>query len=652
MSEKTSGKKTYKFKAEIRQLLDILARSLYTNREIFVRELISNAADALDKVRFESIRGEEIYQSENPFEIRINLDKENKKFTITDSGIGMTREELIDNIGTIAHSGSSEFLKTIEADEQKGPDLIGQFGVGFYSVYMVADNVTITTRSYLKDAEACEWSSDGSGSFKIEAVENAPRGTKIELHLRDEADEFAEKFRIENVIKKYSNFVPFPIYVDGEQVNKISALWREPKASVKDDQYKEFYKFFANSNEDPASWLHFTADAPIQLNSLLFFPKTNYEIMGFSPDEHGVNLFVKRVLIQTENKELLPKYLRFVKGVVDTEDLPLNISRETLQENTTVIKISSLLVKRILGHLKEIAEKEPEKYKEFWAQFGRILKEGYSDYSNQEKVAELYRFNSSASKDEKELCSLDEYAGRMIEGQKHIYYLSGPNRAALENNPHMEIFRQKGIEVLYLFDPIDEFVLNGLRMFKSKELHSADNAGLDELKEIKPAQQEPEDAGKKERKKSEKRDLEKLCTRIKNILGEQVEEVRLSERLTSSPAVLVSKDDGMSAQMEKIMKSVNQDMTPIKKVMEINGDHALVRNMLTIFNNDPKDDYLAKASEQLFYSAQIQDGFIFDPNKMVPIMQSVLKDATDWYLKEKNLSQDEKNNLPHEVESV
>lgn len=638
MAEKTSGKKTYKFKAEIKQLLDILARSLYTNREIFVRELISNAADALDKVRFESIRGEEIYQSENPFEIRINLDKENKKFTITDSGIGMTREELISNIGTIAHSGSSEFLKSIEENEQKGPDLIGQFGVGFYSVYMVADNVTITSRSYLKDAEAYQWSSDGSGSFKIEPLEQAPRGTKIELDLRDDAVEFAEKYRIESVIKKYSNFVPFPIFVDGEQVNKISALWREPKSSVKEDQYKEFYKFFANSSEDPISWLHFSADAPIQLNSLLFIPKTNYETLGFSPREHGVNLFVKRVLIQTDNKDLLPKYLRFVQGVVDTEDLPLNISRESLQENTTIIKIGSLLVKRILAHLKDMAEKEPEKYREFWAQFGRILKEGYSDFTNQEKVAELYRFNSSASKDEKELVSLDEYVGRMVEGQKHIYYLSGHNREALENNPHMEIFRQKGIEVLYLYDPIDEFVLSGLRIFKEKEIHSADKADLEALKEVKSDKEEPEDEKKTERKKKEKRDLEKLCTRIKNILGDQVEEVRLSERLTSSPAVLVSKDDGMSSQMEKILKSVNQDMTPIKKVMEINGDHALVRNMLNIFKINAKDDYLTKAAEGLFYSAQIQDGFIFDPNKMVPVMQSVLKDATDWYLKDKQMS--------------
>ncbi|MFZ5518672.1 MAG: molecular chaperone HtpG [Candidatus Zhuqueibacterota bacterium] len=637
MTEQATGRKTYKFKAEIKQLLDILARSLYTNREIFVRELISNASDALDKVRFQSIRGEEIYQADNPFEIRINLDKDNKKFIITDSGIGMTSEELIENIGTIAHSGSTEFLKNVTETDPQGPDLIGRFGVGFYSVYMVADNVTITTRSYLKDAEACEWTSDGGGTFKIEKIEHAPRGTKIELHLRGDAEEFAEKYRIEQVIKKYSNFVPFPIFVDGEQVNKISALWREPRTSVKDEQYKEFYKFFASSSEDPMGWIHFSADAPIQLNSLLFIPKTNYEIMGFSPKEHGVNLFVKRVLIQTENQDLLPKYLRFVKGVVDTEDLPLNISRETLQENTTIMKISSLLVKRILGHLKEISEKDAATYKEFWAQFGRILKEGYADFPNQEKVAELFRFNSSVMKSSEELCSLDEYIGRMVDGQKHIYFLSGMNRATIENNPHLEIFRSKGIEVLYLFDPIDDFVLSGLRSFKEKELRSADQADLDALKDVKSEKEEPEDEEKQERRKSEKRDLEKLCTRIKNILGDQVEEVRLSERLKSSPAVLVSKDDGMSGQMEKILKSVNQDMTPIRKVLEINGEHPIVRNLLTMFMNDPKDEYLVKASEQLFYSAQIQDGFLFDPNKMVPVFQSVLKDATDWYLKEHNI---------------
>jgi molecular chaperone HtpG len=637
MTEKQTDAKTYKFKAEIKQLLDILARSLYTNREIFVRELVSNAADALDKVRFESIRGTELHQPDLEFQIKIELDKDKKTFTITDTGIGMTREELISNIGTIAHSGSAEFLKRVAENEQAGPTLIGQFGVGFYSVYMAGENVEITSRSYLKDAEAWQWSSDGAGSYKIESVEDAPRGTKIVVHLREDANEFVEKFRIENVIKKYSNFVPFPIKLNGEQINKISAIWREPKSAIKEDQYKEFYKFFANTSEEPISWIHFSADAPIQLNTLLFFPKTNYEILGFSPKEHGVNLFVKRVLIQTDNKDLMPQYLRFIKGVVDTEDLPLNISRETLQENTTIIKIRNLLIKRILSHLSDMAKDDFDKYREFWNQFGRILKEGYMDYPNREKIAELFRYNSSTHPDNEGLCSLDEYISRMKEGQKEIYYISGANRESIERDPHIEIFKQKEIELLYLYDPIDEFVFSGLEQFKEKNLVSADQADLKSLEEIK-TEEEKKDKQKEEIKKKEKRDLEKLCTRIKNILSDQVEEVRLSERLTDSPAVLVSKEPGMSAQMQKILHVINKDAPPPKKDLEINGTHPLVLNMLSIFKKDPKDLYLSKAVEQLFYSIQLQDGFVLDPHKMITGIQSMLNDATSWYMKEHEIT--------------
>jgi len=589
-NKKTAGKKTYKFKAEIKQLLDILAKSLYTNREIFVRELISNATDALDKVRFESIRGTEIFQPDVDFEIKIDLDKEKKLFTITDTGIGMTKDELISNIGTIAHSGSMDFVKKLSENEDKGPDLIGQFGVGFYSVFMAANEVVVTTRSFLKDENPWRWSSDGSGSYKIEQIkENIPRGTKIEVHLKDDAEEFSEKFRIESVIKTYSNFVPFPIKLENEQVNNISAIWREPKSSIKEKQYKEFYKFFANASDDPVSWMHFSADAPIQLS-----------------------------------------------GVVDTEDLPLNISRETLQENAVIIKIRNLLVKRILSHLADMAKNETDKYNEFWNQFGRILKEGYSDYANQEKIASLFRYNSSHLEKEDQLCSLDDYIERMKEGQQNIFYLSTTSRDAADKNPHLEIFRKKGIEVLYSFDPIDEFVLSGLMKYKDKQVVSADQADLDSLKDVKA--DEESDKKKEKEEKSEKpdiKDLEKLCTRIKNILGDQIEEVRLSERLTDSPAVLVSADGGMSAQMSRIMQVMNKDAPPAKKVMEINGDHELVKNMLMMFKKNPKDKYLSNYVDQLFQVLMLQDGFLVDPHKMVSGIQSLLKDASSWYLKEK-----------------
>ncbi len=634
MAEKTKTAKTYRFKAEIKQLLDILAKSLYTNREIFVRELISNASDALDKVRFESIRGTEIFQPNLDFEIRIELDKDKKLFTITDTGIGMTRDELVKNLGTIAHSGSEDFLKKLSDNGKNAPDLIGQFGVGFYSVFMVAKKVTVSSRSYQPEEKPYRWISDGSGSYVIEEVEeNLPRGTKIEVELRDDAEEFADPIRIENVIKTYSNFVSYPIKLKGEQVNKISAIWREPKSSVKEKDYIEFYKFFANTSEEPLSWIHFAADAPIQLNALLFIPRTNYEILGFSPEEHGVSLFIKRVLIQNDNKDLMPKYLRFIKGVVDTEDLPLNISRETLQENATVIKIKNLLVKKILSHLTELAEKEPEKYKTFWEQFGRILKEGYMDYSNQEKIASLFRFNSSHFKKEDELTSFDQYIERMKEGQKNIYYISAPTREAADRNPHLEIFKKKGVEVLYSYDPIDEFVLSGLSQYKGKMIVSADQADLEALKEIKS------EAGEKEEEKSEEkpfeRELGKLCARMKNIIGDQVEEVRLSQRLTDSPAVLVTAEGGISAQMSRILQIVNKDTPPPKKIMEINPDHPLIQNMLKIYQKNAKDKYLEKLVKQLFQVLMLQDGFLIDPHQLVSDVQDLISDAADWYLKEK-----------------
>ena len=635
MTEKTDAAKTYKFKAEIKQLLDILAKSLYTNREIFVRELISNASDALDKVRFESIRGTEIFQPNLDFEIRIDVDKDKKLFTITDTGVGMTKDELSKNLGTIAHSGSGDFLKKLSDDAEQTPNLIGQFGVGFYSVFMVAKQVTVTSRSFLPDEKPYRWISDGSGSYKIaEVKEEVPRGTKIEVELRDDAEEFADADRIENIIKTYSNFVSFPIRLKGEQVNKISALWREPKSSIKEDDYKEFFKFFANSSEEPLSWIHFAADAPIQLNALLFIPKTNYEILGFSPEEHGVSLFIKRVLIQNDNKDLMPKYLRFIKGVVDTEDLPLNISRETLQENATVIKIRNLLVKRILSHLAELAEKEPEKYKIFWDQFGRILKEGYMDYPNQEKIASLFRFNSSYFEKADELTSFDQYIERMKDGQKNIYYLSAPTREAADLNPHLEIFKQKGVEVLYSYDPIDEFVLSGLSQYKEKMIVSADQADLESLKEIKTEKDEKKEEKEKEEKPSDS-ELGKLCTRMKNILGDQVEEVRLSQRLTDSPAVLVSAEGGISAQMSRIMQIVNKDTPPPKKVMEINPDHSLIRNMLKMYQKDAKDKYLEKLVNQLFQVLMLQDGFLLDPHRLIADVQDLIGDAANWYLKEK-----------------
>ncbi|MBD3288265.1 molecular chaperone HtpG [candidate division KSB1 bacterium] len=628
MTDQKSAK-TYKFKAETKQLLDILAHSLYTNREIFIRELISNAADALDKVRFEEVRGTKIADPDREYEIRIELDADNQTFTITDTGIGMSREELISNIGTIAHSGTAEFLKQLTKDEKQGPELIGQFGVGFYSVFIAAEEVSIRTRSFKEDAVPCEWRSDGTGTYRITELDEAPRGTRIEVKLRDDAKEFTEKHRVENVIKKYSNFVPFPIHINGEQVNKISAIWREPKSSINEEQYVEFFKFIANTSEEPLTHLHISADVPIQFHSLLYIPKTNIEMPGFPPPEVGVNLFVKRILVQQNSKDLLPNYLRFIRGVVDSEDLPLNISRETLQENLALTKIKSVLVKKILTHLSEIAEKDKEKYEQFWNEFGRIFKEGYADYGNQEKIFELFRFNSSHFDNAEALTSLQDYVDRMAEGQEQIYYLSSQNREVMEQNPHLELFHSKGIEVLYLYDPIDEFVMSGIQKFKDKELASADQidpANLDKIKD----KEKKED--QKEEEKIDTKELGDLCARIKNILGDKVKEVRASERLTASPAVLVNPDGTMSAQMEKLMQAINKDAKVPAKIMEVNGKHPLIKNMLEIYKKDPKDVYLDNAAENLYYSVLLLDGYLPDPHRMVGNIQEMLTKSSDLYV--------------------
>lgn len=623
---------THEFKTEVKQLLDILAHSLYSHRDVFVRELISNSADALYKVRFESVRGTDIYDPDLPFEINISLDKDKKVFTITDTGIGMTRDELINNIGTIARSGTAEFFKQLAEDSKKdGSDLIGKFGVGFYSVFMAGKEVKITTRSYEKDAQPWHWQSDGGGSYELTPLTNAPRGTKIEVFLRDDAAEFAEKFQIEQIIKKYSNFVPFPIKIDGEQVNKISAIWREPKSSITSEQYTEFYKFKANRQDDPLTHIHLSSDAPIQFNALLFIPPTNYEIMGMGEREHGVDLFVRRVLIQSGSKDLLPDYLRFLKGVVDTEDLPLNISRETLQENTIVVKIKSVLVKRVLSHLKEIAEKDPEKYEKFWQEYARIFKEGYSDYANREQISELLRFDSSNFDEAGKLTSLPEYVNRMKDGQKSIYYLSATSREAIERNPHLEIFRKKGLEVLFMYDPIDEFVMSGLGTYTDKTLQSADQADLSEVKKLDDAEKSSE-TEEKEKETPTPKEIEKLCRRFKDILGDKVTEVRLSERLSESPAVLVNPDGSISAQMQKIMQMVNQQTEIPKKILEINGNHPIIMNLYEIYKKNSKDEHLTKSAEQLFYSALLQDGYVAEPYKIISGINSLLTDATGWYL--------------------
>jgi len=626
----TQKKHKYKFKAEVTQLLDILTHSLYTNREIFLRELISNASDALEKVHFEQLRGSKIADKNLPLEIKINLDKDNNIVTISDTGIGMTEKEMIKNIGTIAKSGTADFLKKMSKSKDDSANIIGKFGVGFYSVFMVADEVIITSQSFDSAEKPVSWRSQGVGTFEIETPgEKIKRGTKIEIQLKDNAKEFNEKSRLESIIKKHSNFIPFPIVIEKEQVNKIRAIWREPKFQVKEKEYEEFYKFLTYDTEPPLATIHVSIDAPVQYNSLMFIPTKNYEFMNLGKNEHGLDLYVKRVLIQHENKDLLPEYLQFIRGVVDSEDIPLNISRETLQENLLITKISHNLVTQVFNYLQKLAKEDAEKYDKYWKEFGRQFKLGYTDYANQEKFVDLIRFDSSFFTDEGKLTSMAEYATRLKPDQKEIYYLFAQNREAMLTNPHLEIFKKKGLEVLYLYDPIDEFVMEGVRKYKEYEIKSVEQVDLNTLDKFTD-QKGKSDA--KELSDEEKKDFDKLLRRMKDILGNRVSDVKESKRLTDSPSCLVSPDGSMTSSMQKIMQIINKDASIPQKIMEINRDHPLVRNLLSIYKKDVKDPHLTRVTEQLYESSLLLEGYMTDAHQMVQRIEKLLETSTEWYL--------------------
>ncbi len=632
--------KKYEFKAEVKKLLDILVHSLYTSREIFLRELISNASDALDKIRFEITKGTDVVDKDLPLEIKIDFDEKKNTITISDTGIGMSHDELITNIGTIAKSGSEEFLKQLSENKEAANNIIGRFGVGFYSVFMVAKEVIIKSKSFRKDEPAVWWKSDGSGDYEIaELTEPLKRGTAIEIYLRDDAKEFADKYRLENIIKRHSNFISFPIYLKNEKINTIAAIWREPKSSVKTEQYYEFYKFLTHDSEDPLEVIHTSVDAPIQFNALLFIPKRSYEFWRWSKDDYGLDLYVRRVLIQHQNKDLLPEYLSFVKGVVDSEDLPLNISRETLQENIIFTKIANSVTTNVLSHLQKLAKENPERYSEFWKEHGRIFKLGYMDFTNADKYQQLLRFNSSASKDEKELISLDDYVNRMKKDQKEIYFALGASREAIDLNPHLEIFKSKGIEVLYLYDPVDEFVVTSIRKYKDYDFKSVDTVelkSLDKFEDIKTTEEKFEPLSKDDEKH-----FDSLLDKMKKILDNRVKEVRESKRLKESPSCLINADDSISSTMRKILKMSNSDVKlPNNEViLEINKDHKLIRNLLEIFKKNSDDEFIKDTTEQLYESALLLDGNLDDPHKLVKRLNKMLTQASELYVS----SRSEKN---------
>jgi molecular chaperone HtpG len=618
----------FEFKTEIKQLLDIITHSIYTSREIFLRELVSNASDALDKLRFEQSRSTEIASPDLDLQISITTDEEKKELVIADTGIGMTMDELVENIGTIAHSGSAEFIRQAMADQTNSSNIIGRFGVGFYSVFMVADKVTIRTRSFKPDAKAVEWTSDGLGTYTVvELEEDLPRGTTVTLELKEDGKEFAEKNRITSIIKKHSNFISFPILVQGEKANTVQALWRENKFSITPEQYTEFYKFLTYDHEEPLDTLHMNVDAPVQFSALAFVPPRSQDTFGFDRDNYGLDLYVRRVLIQSKNKDLIPEYLGFMRGVVDTEDLPLNISRETLQENLLIRKIATTLTKQILSHLKKLGQ-DKDRYTKFWNEHSKRFKLGYSDFANQEAFGELLRFNSSRHDNKDGLISLEEYIEAAKDGQKEIYYISGPSRDAIEQNPHLEIFRAKGLEVLYLYEPVDEFVMDSLRKFKDCELKATENADIANIEKFADSGEKtdkPEDLSQEQ-----SQDMDRFLKRVQQILGDRITEARISKRLSQSPSCLVS-PDGSTSQMHKIMQLVTKDTSIPKKIFEINQDHKLVRNLLSVFGKNEQDEFVATIVEQLYESALLMDGYLADPHKMVNRLNKLMEDSSAWY---------------------
>ncbi|QDU10771.1 molecular chaperone HtpG [Gimesia aquarii] len=625
MDQKTPEKFT--FQAEIKKLLDLLSHSLYQNREIAIRELISNASDALDKFRFLSLT-EETAKEEQHLEIRLEPDEENKVLAISDNGVGMTHAELIENIGTIAHSGSLDFLKNAAGDEKEEVSLIGKFGVGFYSAFMLADKVEVLTRSYQEES-GWKWESDGTGAFTIEAQEGLERGTSIRLHLRKDLDEYTSDTRLKFILKKYSTFVPYPIKLGDELVNDQPPIWLEPKTQLTQEQYDGFYQYLAHNGEEQARWhLHLSSDSPFQFHSILYCPQTNLELMGFGRTEHGISLCAKRILVQNDNRDLLPEYLRFIYGIVDSADLPLNISRESLQDNTIFRKIQKVLTKRVLSHLASIAKDDEEKYLEFYRQFGSSLREGIgTDFENRDAIAKLLRFPSSKGASENELVSLETYLGRAEENQKQIYYLGGHDFNTIAKNPNLEIFRKKGIEVFYLADPMDEIVLSNLAKFEDHDIISIDSSEV-KLPGESEEKVESEEASEKkeEHKEPVSPEFEKVLSLFEEELKDDVESITKSDRLTDSPCCLVMPEGAISSQLQKVLSMNNKDFPTTKRILEINPDAELIKRLCTLSSNTDQHAFIKQCGRQLFWNASLMTGIATSPDEITSNIQSMMEE--------------------------
>jgi len=625
MSKKTKPKaEVHEYQAEMQKLLEILVHSLYTEREIFLRELVSNASDALSKVQLTTLTEENVLDKDADLQIAITFDEDNSQIVIEDTGCGMTKDELVENLGTIANSGTLKFLQQAKAEKKSAENLIGQFGVGFYSVFMVADRVELTTRSWQVDAQAWQWSSGGGGQYELSPAVNNQRGTRITIFLKEDAKEFCSEWRLESIIKKYSNYLPFPVKLKDKTINQVKAIWTQAKSEVKTDEYTEFYKQITHTQQDPLHHLHFNIDAPIQYYALLYFPESIGNEVLYARESKDVALYAQKVLIQSGNTHLFPSYLRFVQGVVDSEDIPLNVSRENVQKNALIEKIKNSLTLRVLKELQSLSEQNVEKYGKFWQQYGTLIKEGVSaDFKNKNRLMDLLRFNSSVSEDSSPEVTLKDYVGRMREEQKDIFYVTGGSREAILHNPNLEYFRKQSLEVLFMTDQIDDFMIADLREYDGKTLKNISQGDIDEINDSDISA--PESSLSKEEKND-------IIAFFEKQLKDRVSGVSDSKRLVDSPCSLVTPKDGMTAQMEKMMKMMDQKFQGEKRNMEVNMSHPIIQNLSEILQKDKKHPFLEDSVEQLYENSMLVEGLLEDPVQVLSRFQKFMESASAYEL--------------------
>ncbi|MCH5050679.1 molecular chaperone HtpG [Pectobacterium aquaticum] len=623
------GQETRGFQSEVKQLLHLMIHSLYSNKEIFLRELISNASDAADKLRFRALSAPELYAGDGDLRVRVSTDKEKRTLTISDNGIGMSRDEVIDNLGTIAKSGTKAFLESMGSDQVKDSQLIGQFGVGFYSAFIVADKVTVRTRAAGANADqGVYWESAGEGDYTIADITKDDRGTEITLHLREGEDEFLDDWRVRSVISKYSDHIALPVEIQSqteseeeggestvswEKINKAQALWTRSKSEVSDEEYNEFYKHISHDFTDPLSWSHNRVEGKQEYTSLLYIPARAPWDMWNRDHKHGLKLYVQRVFIMDDAEQFMPNYLRFVRGLIDSNDLPLNVSREILQDSRVTQNLRNALTKRVLQMLDKLAKDDAEKYQTFWQQFGLVLKEGPAeDGSNREAIAKLLRFATTQSDSSAQTVSLEDYVSRMVEGQDKIYYITADSYAAAKSSPHLELFRKKGIEVLLLSERIDEWMMSYLTEFDGKSFQSVSKADdtLDKLAD------EENDAQKEAQKA-----LEPFVERVKTLLGERVKDVRFTYRLTDTPAIVVTDADEMSTQMAKLFAAAGQQAPEVKYIFELNPEHALIKRAADVSDEAEFGEWVELLLDQALLAER---GTLDDPNLFIRRMNQLL----------------------------